>query len=195
MATTIATPNTTGGKASPAKKAVPVAAVTTVVVDAAPAAATEVVAVVEADLASRFESVTKVLAAVMAQVRDLQSTIKTLQKDTTKAIKVASTKKGRRAPAGDKKPRAPSGFAKPTPLSDELCAFLGVPAGTELARTEVTRRINEYIKTKALQAVEDKRTIKPDAALQKLMNVPVDAKLTYFNLQSHMKHHFLKATV
>ena len=150
--------------------------------------------VADGDLATRFEAVTKVLAAVLTHVRDLQATVKNLQKDTTKAIKAASAKKGRKAAAsGDKKARAPSGFAKPTPLSPELCAFLGVPAGTELARTEVTRRINDYIKTKNLQDPADKRTIKPDAALQKLMNVSKDAKLTFFNLQSHMKHLFVKS--
>lgn len=149
----------------------------------------------DADLATRFDAVTKVLATVLVQVRDLQNTVKALQKDAVKAIKAASAKKGRKAAAagGDKKPRAPSGFAKPTPLSAELCTFLGVPAGTEMARTEVTRRINEYIKTKNLQDTADKRTIKPDAALQKLMNVGKDVKLTYFNLQSHMKHHFVKS--
>lgn len=154
----------------------------------------EAVAVVEVDLATRFETVSKTLASVLTYVRELQSTVKALQKDTAKAIKTASAKKGRKAVVGgDKKPRAPSGFAKPTPLSVELCAFLNVPDGTELARTEVTRRINEYIKTNNLQKPEDKRTIIPDAPLQKLMNVVKDTKLTYFNLQSHMKHHFIKA--
>ena len=32
-----------------------------------------------------------------------------------------------------------------------------------------------------------------DAALTKLLNIGKGEKLTYFNLQRYMKHHFLKA--
>ena len=149
------------------------------------------------DLNTRFETLLKAFNATQTQLRDAIATLKTLQKETTRVVKSAGTKKGRKAANADGKPaapRTPSGFAKPTPLSAELCTFLGVPAGTQLARTEVTKLITKYIKEKNLQDPADKRTIKPDAALQKLMQLAgKDVKLTYFNLQTHMKHHFVKA--
>ena len=58
--------------------------------------------------------------------------------------------------------RKPSGFAKPTVISDELCFFLGKPNGTEMARTEVTKYITQYIKENNLQSVENKKKIIPD---------------------------------
>ena len=42
--------------------------------------------------------------------------------------------------------KEPSGFAKPTLISNELCDFLSKPNGTEMARTEVTKYLTQYIK-------------------------------------------------
>ena len=47
--------------------------------------------------------------------------------------------------------RSPSGFVKPTLISNELANFLNKPIGTEMARTEVTREINGYIRLHSLQ--------------------------------------------
>lgn len=85
--------------------------------------------------------------------------------------------------------REPSGFAKPTLISNELSTFLGKPPKTEMARTEVTKALTEYIKTHNLQDEKDKRTILPDKKLGKLLKSN-DEKLTYFNLQKFLKPHF-----
>ena len=63
-----------------------------------------------------------------------------------KAAKKLSQKKKRKNTN-----RAPSGFVKPTLISGELAAFLEKPTGTEMARTEVTREINKYIRAHDLQ--------------------------------------------
>ena len=110
--------------------------------------------------------------------------------------KLKNQKSGRKAKAvaKDGEKRAPSGFAKPTLLSDELCEFLGQPKGTSLARTEVTRIINKYVKDQNLQDENDKRQINPDAKLKSILSTKgPDDKVTYFNLQSFIKHHFVKA--
>ena len=62
--------------------------------------------------------------------------------------------------------KPPSGFAKPGPISDE-CAFLKLPEGELIARTEVTKKITEYCKANGLQKAEDKRSIQVDSALKK----------------------------
>ena len=91
------------------------------------------------------------------------------------------------------KKKNPSGFAKPSSISPELCDFLSIPKGTEIARTEVTKRITEYIKEKNLQDPENKRTIKPDKILHKLLKTTTNDEVTYFNLQRYMKIHFPKS--
>ena len=90
--------------------------------------------------------------------------------------------------------RAPSGFVKPTLISAELAKFLNKPNGTEMARTEVTREINGYIRTNSLQDKTNGRKINPDAKLLKLLKLKKGEELTYFNLQKYMAAHFAKST-
>ena len=88
--------------------------------------------------------------------------------------------------------RAPSGFVKPAPISDELAGFLGIPTGSEMARTEVTREINTYIRSHKLQDPNNGRIINADSKLRKLLNLKKEDELTYFNLQRYMSPHFAK---
>jgi chromatin remodeling complex protein RSC6 len=169
--------------------------------DAAPAEEAPVTSVVEA---SRFEALLEKLLVITTaskelalQVRVLQKDVVRLQKEKAKAeavaAKNAAKKEKKAATAKSTDPavkRSPSGFAKPTRLSEELCSFLGVPAGTEMARTDVTRMLNNYIKQHGLQDPTDKRSIKPNEDLQKILE-PGD--VTYFNLQAKIKRHFIKA--
>ena len=93
-------------------------------------------------------------------------------------------------PAEDNKKRHQSGFAKPALISNELCSFLNVPQGTEMARTEVTKFLTSYIKEHDLQDPENRRRILPDKKLQKLLNTTSKDEVSYFNLYRYMKVHF-----
>ena len=114
---------------------------------------------------------------------------KTLEKVFSRELKSAQKNSKKRKSSGN---RAPSGFVKPTRISDELAKFLGKTVGTEMARTEVSKEINAYIREKGLQDKENGRKIHPDASLSKLLALTSADELTYFNLQRYMKHHFLK---
>ena len=133
--------------------------------------------------------------AKMLQLSNLFSSLKTdfktLEKTVTRELKNASKKSGKKRKISTN--RAPSGFVKPTKISDELATFLGKAKGSEMARTEVSKEINNYIRSKQLQDKENGRKIHPDAQLTKLLNIGKGEELTYFNLQRYMKHHFLKA--
>jgi chromatin remodeling complex protein RSC6 len=63
-----------------------------------------------------------------------------------------------------------------------------------MARTEVTRDVNKYIRTNNLQDKENGRKINPDSKLAALLKLKKTDELTYFNLQKYMSHHFAKAT-
>ena len=82
---------------------------------------------------------------------------------------------------------------KPTRISDELAAFLGVEAGVEMARTDVTKEITAYIRKHSLQDKDNGRKIIPDAKLKNLLGDLGDETLTYFNLQKYMSPHFAKS--
>ena len=66
-------------------------------------------------------------------------------------------------------------------------------SGTEMARTEVTREINKYIRANSLQDAQNGRKINPDDKLAKLLNLKKSDELTYFNLQRYMSPHFPKS--
>jgi upstream activation factor subunit UAF30 len=89
--------------------------------------------------------------------------------------------------------RPPTGFAKPSLISEELCKFLNKPTGTLMARTEVTQEVNKYIKAHNLQNPANKKEIKADTTLTKLLNLKKDDDLNYFSLQKYLKDHFPKA--
>ena len=133
--------------------------------------------------------------AKMLQLSNLFSSLKTdfktLEKSVSRELKNAAKKSGKKRKVSTN--RAPSGFVKPTRISDELAVFLGRAKGSEMARTEVSKEINQYIRNKSLQDKENGRKIHPDAALTKLLNIGKGEELTYFNLQRYMKHHFPKA--
>jgi upstream activation factor subunit UAF30 len=86
--------------------------------------------------------------------------------------------------------RIPSGFVQPTRISDELAKFLGVPVGTEMARTEVSRLINTYIRVNNLADPQNGRIINADSKLRKLLRLGKNDELTYFNIHRYMKPHF-----
>jgi chromatin remodeling complex protein RSC6 len=83
---------------------------------------------------------------------------------------------------------------KPTKISNELATFLERPLGSEMARTEVTREINKYIRLHNLQDSVNGRKINPNPALATLLKISPTDELTYFNLQRYMSSHFQKLT-
>jgi chromatin remodeling complex protein RSC6 len=120
----------------------------------------------------------------------LTADVRKLQKNVTKHVRDSNKKNRKRVARNDGTKRPPSGFAKPALISDPLCQFLGKPSGSEMARTEVTKYLTQYIKQHSLQDQENKRRINCDSALKSLLNVQDSDEVTYFNLQRYMKPHF-----
>lgn len=177
---------------APAPEPVQVAPVVeaTPVVETTSSPTTNLLEQIESDFASLNER----LVQFKTMYTSITSDLRKLQKNMSRHVKeTARRNKKRKVPAGDRPKRAPSGFAKPALISPELCSFLGQPAGTEMARTEVTKHLTSYIKEHNLQDQANKRKIIPDAALKKLLNVNASDELTYFNLQKYMKVHFPKS--
>ena len=174
--------------AAPVAVVAPVAVAVEVDASAVAAAAVEVpVSAISSDFADflgRFQQLTTLISALKTELRSLE-------KKTSRELKSAN-KAGakRKRKTGN---RSPSGFVKPTLISVELATFLGKAAGSEMARTEVTREINEYIRTHSLQDKTNGRKINADASLMALLKLKEGDELTYFNLQRYMSPHFAKS--
>jgi len=148
---------------------------------------------------------------------NLQETLKTLSSEVstrirelvkeateaTKALKreARDSKKRRRKDPKDMTPeelktyetrRANNAFLKLRPISDELSSFMGLPAKSQKFQTDVTKYISNYVKTHNCFDPNFKRRIIPDSKLAKLLRVKDGQEVTYLNLQSFLKVHFLK---
>jgi chromatin remodeling complex protein RSC6 len=88
--------------------------------------------------------------------------------------------------------RVLSGFAVPTLISKELCEFLNLKPDEYYERKEITKSINLYIKENNCRDTVDRRNIVPDEKLKRIFGAGPNDKITYFNLQSYMKRHYIK---
>lgn len=147
----------------------------------------------------------------------LQDTLKTLGSEVTSRIRAAvheaveatkalkrearDSKKRRRKDPSEMTPeekkawearRANNAFLKLRPISDELSSFMGLPAKSQKSQTEVTKFISNYVKTHNCFDPKMKRRIIPDNKLAKLLRVKDGQEVTYLNLQSFLKVHFIK---
>jgi chromatin remodeling complex protein RSC6 len=168
------------------------------VVAAAPAAATAAASenVVVAETSSS-SSISEDFAAFFGKLQSATSLLSTLKSDFrqlekkfAKQLKVSQKASAKRKNSAVN--RAPSGFVQPTLISDELASFLGKDKGSKMARTEVTREINAYIRTHNLQDKANGRRINADKSLSALLKLKSGDELTYFNLQRYMSPHFAK---
>jgi len=136
------------------------------------------------EFAAKLQQVGNMLASLKPEFKNIEK----MFLRQLKASQKLNTKRKRKS--GN---RAPSGFVKPTRISDELAKFLDKPIGSEMARTDVTKDINAYIRANKLQDTTNGRRILPDKKLASLLKIKENEDLTYFNLQKFMSIHFAKA--
>ena len=131
------------------------------------------------DILDNLVQVKKNITVIQNQIKNLETRVK---RDQEKQKKQKQQRK-----------KNTSGFAKPTKISDELCEFMGMEKGTELARTEVTKYLHEYIKKNDLQVETNKTLIVPDSNLKNLLALEEDIsnEIHFFSLQKYMNKHFV----
>lgn len=185
----------------------------TVPVAATPVPATPVAnpfPVVAAPVSTDARSADAILSSVHDQLKALSAEVNTRVRElvkealeATKAVKRSardSKKRVRKDPATmtpEEKSawearRANNAFLKLRPISDELASFMGLPAKSQKSQTDVTKFVSQYVKTHGCFDPNFKRRIIPDAKLAKLLRVKDGQEVTYLNLQSYLKVHFLK---
>ena len=121
-------------------------------------------------------------------MKTIQTNLKVLEKEVAKDRKELKKKNKKKS---DKKKA--SGFAVPTPITNELANFLGLPNDSQIARTDVTSKVIAYVKEHNLQNPDNKKQIVPDEALSFILKAPEGDVITFFNIQTYLKKHFVSA--
>jgi chromatin remodeling complex protein RSC6 len=127
---------------------------------------------------------------LVSAMKTIQANLKVLEKEVAKDRKELKKKNKKKT---DKKKA--SGFAVPTPISNELANLLGLPNDSQIARTDVTSRVIAYVKEHNLQNPENKKQILPNEALSSILQVPEGDVITFFNIQTYLKKHFITLPV
>ena len=149
-------------------------------------------------VAERLRGIQSTLATELKEIaKDLLAAVKVAQREIKDSKKRKRSKRPEEMTPEEKKAwearRANNAFLKPRALSGELCAFMRIAAGSQRSQTEVTKFVSTYVKEHNCFDPANKRRILPDAALSKLLKVTDKDTVTYLNLQSYLKAHFLKA--
>jgi hypothetical protein len=152
----------------------------------------EVDNVEDSQIFEQFENVINNLTEFRCQVNNIQQQIKLLEKNVKKQMKGLKKDIVKNKNKGNKNP---SGFARPTKVTKELCEFMNKSEGTEIARTEVTRALVNYIKSNKLENESNNKIITPDLKLKFLLGIEDGQEVTYFNIQKFMNKHFVKSEV
>jgi upstream activation factor subunit UAF30 len=82
-----------------------------------------------------------------------------------------------------------NGFNKPLDVTDKLRAFLNLAADEKISRSQVTRKVNEYVEAKGLKAGQN---ISLDESLKDLLQVPEGVQVTFLNIQKYINPHYIK---
>ena len=188
------TSKSTKKASKPAPAAEPVAAAPEVVAVEEPSQAVSSVApdavTIESSMTQTLNQFQETILSLTVSLNKLKSDFKLLEKQVIKEARTMDKVNAKRNK--NKGARAPSGFVKPTAISKDLAKFLNVAADTKMARTDVTKLITAYVKENKLQAPDNGRKIIPDKKLMTLLGCGPKDEVTYFNLQSYMKPHFVK---
>lgn len=156
------------------------------------------------------ESSDVILAGLAEKLKALSTELTTRVREATKSVSDAikatkrearEIKKKKKKNPADMTPeerktwearRANNAFLVQRPLTDELCSFMGLKSGEKRSQTEVTKFISGYVKQHNCFDPNFKRRILPNSALAKLLRVSDKDEVTYLNLQSFLKVHFIK---
>jgi len=116
---------------------------------------------------------------------DLMNELKLVRKDIRKMKSLIEDPNGEKAKARS----TTNGFNKPLDISEELRTFLKMEVGEKISRSQVTRKMNEYVTEKELKKGQN---IELDATLKSLLDPPSDVQVTFLNIQKYINKHYIK---
>ncbi|QIG59699.1 hypothetical protein [Dishui Lake phycodnavirus 3] len=128
------------------------------------------------------------LETIQSELTALRSEVKALTKLIRKVKAKQDDPDGTKAAERAKN----NGFNRKQNISDKLRAFINLPAGESISRSEVTKAITKYITDNGLKHPDNGRVLIMDEKLRDLLQ-PGDVQVTFLNLQKFLSPHYVKA--
>ena len=126
--------------------------------------------------------------SLMTEITALRSEMKALAKIVRKVRAHQEDPTGEKAKARS----ANNGFNRPQGVTEDLRKFLELAEGEKISRSEVTKRINQYIKAHELTHPENKRVLILDETLKNLLKPEDGVQITFLNIQKYLSPHYIK---
>jgi len=131
----------------------------------------------------------------MATIDSLSNDIASLRNELKNLAKlVRKVRSYQEDPTGEKQKERTknNGFNRKMEVTDTLKEFLGLDVSGTVSRSDVTRRVNKYIKENDLKHPDNGRVIVMDEKLTKLLSPPEGEQITFLNMQKYISPHYLK---
>ena len=132
----------------------------------------------------------------MATIDSLSNDIASLRNELKNLAKlVRKVRSHQEDPTGEKQKERTknNGFNRKMEVTDTLKEFLGLDTDGTVSRSDITRRVNKYIKENDLKHPDNGRVIVMDEKLTKLLSPPEGEQITFLNMQKYISPHYLKA--
>lgn len=147
-------------------------------------------------MSSQFEELMKIVRSLSIDLKAIKKEYSRLDKKAAALEKSKGRKKrSKEAKENGEGEKNKSGFHKPAKISEELTKFLSLGPEELVSRPRVTTLMSNYIKEHDLKKEGDGRKIdmtKPGGdVLAKLLKISTDTELTFFNLQTYLKPHYI----
>ena len=128
------------------------------------------------------------LESLSTDIASIHKELKNLAKLVRKVRNHQEDPTGEKAQARTKN----NGFNRQMEVSDKLKVFLELSEGETISRSDVTRRVNAYIKEKDLKHPDNGRVICLDDKLTSLLAPPDGEQVTFLNMQKYISPHYVK---
>lgn len=139
-------------------------------------------------MASTIDNVLSVLAEVQKTLAEVQKENKSMAKLIRKLRASQDDPDGEKAKARAKN----NGFNIPRKITPEFSKFLKLADDELITRSQVNKKISEYVNANNLKHPENGRIILIDDALRALLDPPADIQITYLNIQKYLSKHYIK---
>lgn len=137
-----------------------------------------------------MDTVLELLNKLTAQVAELHKDNKSIAKLVRKVRAHQEDPDGEKAKARAKN----NGFNIPHKVTPEFSKFLGIGPDEMITRSQANTKIRDYVNANNLKNPENGRIIFIDDAMRALLEPPEGVQITYLNIQTYLRKHYIKNT-